>query len=196
MTQWMSMSSKNKWSALWMEEWISECISKWVSKSVTRVWGSEWSRSHWASFPDHSAGVGMGEGRDEDPLEKEMVIQYSSLEKPMDRGAWRVTAHGVEKCWTWLSDWTATNCTLGSHEIWLSEQLKWSFKICLVFSLYERQISIIFLWGQLYGSLCPQLENSGNYSLLSTWNVELTGWQLLRSDKNPWNIKCFFTDTS
>ena len=43
-------------------------------------------------------GVGMGEGRDEDPLEKEMVIQYSSLEKPMDRGAWRVTAHGVEKC--------------------------------------------------------------------------------------------------
>ena len=45
-----------------------------------------------------NGGVGMGEGRDEDPLEKEMVIQYSSLEKPMDRGAWRVTAHGVEKC--------------------------------------------------------------------------------------------------
>ena len=33
-------------------------------------------------------------------------FQYSCLENPMDRGAWRATVHGVEKSWTrlkWLS---------------------------------------------------------------------------------------------
>ena len=29
-------------------------------------------------------------------------LQYSSLENPMDRGAWRDTAHGVAKSWTQL----------------------------------------------------------------------------------------------
>ena len=27
-------------------------------------------------------------------------LQYSCLENPMDRGAWRVTVHGVAKSWT------------------------------------------------------------------------------------------------
>ena len=27
-------------------------------------------------------------------------LQYSCLEKPMDRGAWRATVHGVAKSWT------------------------------------------------------------------------------------------------
>ena len=33
----------------------------------------------------------------EDPLEKEMAtqLQYSCLENPMDRGAWRATVRGV-----------------------------------------------------------------------------------------------------
>ena len=29
-------------------------------------------------------------------------LQYSCLEKPMDRGAWWATAHGVAKSWTQL----------------------------------------------------------------------------------------------
>ena len=34
----------------------------------------------------------------EDLLEKEMAtLQYSCLENPMDRGAWRATVHGVAK---------------------------------------------------------------------------------------------------
>ena len=35
----------------------------------------------------------------EDPLEKENSnpLQYSSLENPMDRGAWQATVHEVEK---------------------------------------------------------------------------------------------------
>ena len=31
----------------------------------------------------------------EDPLEKEMALQYSCLENPLDRGAWQATVHGV-----------------------------------------------------------------------------------------------------
>ena len=31
-------------------------------------------------------------------------LQYSYLENPMDRGAWRATAHGVTESWTQLSD--------------------------------------------------------------------------------------------
>ena len=30
-------------------------------------------------------------------------LQYSCLENPMDRGAWRATVHGVAKSWTGLS---------------------------------------------------------------------------------------------
>ena len=29
-------------------------------------------------------------------------LQYSSLENPMDRGAWQAMVHGVTKCWTRL----------------------------------------------------------------------------------------------
>ena len=34
-------------------------------------------------------------------------LQYSCLENPMDRGAWRATAHGVAKSRTQLSDFTS-----------------------------------------------------------------------------------------
>ena len=33
-------------------------------------------------------------------------LQYSCLENPMDRGAWRATIHGVAKSWTRLNDFT------------------------------------------------------------------------------------------
>ena len=31
-------------------------------------------------------------------------LQYSYLEKPMDRGLWQTTAHGVTKSWIQLSE--------------------------------------------------------------------------------------------
>ena len=40
-----------------------------------------------------SGSLGGGNG---DPL------QYSCLENPMNRGAWRATVHRVTKSWTWL----------------------------------------------------------------------------------------------
>ena len=35
-------------------------------------------------------------------------LQYSCLESPMDRGAWRVTIHGVTKGRTQLRQWRVT----------------------------------------------------------------------------------------
>ena len=35
-------------------------------------------------------------------------LQYSCLENPMDRGAWRATVHRVAKSWTRLNDFTLT----------------------------------------------------------------------------------------
>ena len=40
----------------------------------------------------------------EDPLEEGMATQYSCLENPMDRGAWRAIVHGVEKSQIQLND--------------------------------------------------------------------------------------------
>ena len=35
-------------------------------------------------------------------------LQYSCLENPMDRAAWRAIAHGVTKSLTWLWDYSFT----------------------------------------------------------------------------------------
>ena len=42
----------------------------------------------------------------EDPLEEENrnSLQYSCLENPMDRGAWKAIIYGVAKSWTRLND--------------------------------------------------------------------------------------------
>ena len=43
----------------------------------------------------------------EDPLEKEMALQYSCLENLTDGGDWKATVHGVAKSRTRLSDFTS-----------------------------------------------------------------------------------------
>ena len=37
------------------------------------------------------------------------LLQYSSLENLMDRGAWQATVHGITKSWAWLSSHTHTH---------------------------------------------------------------------------------------
>ena len=49
------------------------------------------------SIPGSGRSPGGGNGK---------PLQYSSLENPMDRGAWWATGHGVINSWTWLSDFT------------------------------------------------------------------------------------------
>ena len=77
----------------------------------------------------------VGEGREEVPLEKKVAIRSSILvwKSPWTEEPGGLQSMGSQECGIWLGDETATNCTLGSREIWLPEQLKWSFKICLVF---------------------------------------------------------------
>ena len=36
----------------------------------------------------------------EDPLEKQIAVQYSYLENSMDKGTWQATVYGVAKSWT------------------------------------------------------------------------------------------------
>ena len=43
-------------------------------------------------------------------------LQYSCPENPMDRGAWQVTAHGVAKSWTQLSDYIHRWVEEGRHQ--------------------------------------------------------------------------------
>ena len=55
---------------------------------------------------DLSPGLGKSSGgRHGNPQ------QYSCLENPMDRGAWRATVHGVSKSWTWLKWLNMHTCT-------------------------------------------------------------------------------------
>ena len=56
------------------------------------------------SIPGSGRSPGRGYGN---------PLQYSCLEDPMDRGAWRAAVHGVVKSWTRLSGpaWTHVLCT-------------------------------------------------------------------------------------
>ena len=49
----------------------------------------------WGSIPESGTPPGEGHGN---------PLQYSCLENPTDRGAWRATVHRVTKTQTWLSD--------------------------------------------------------------------------------------------
>ena len=59
----------------------------------------------WLSGKESTSNAGASGGpwvhslHGEYPLEKEManLLQYSCLENPMDRGAWRATVHGVTR---------------------------------------------------------------------------------------------------
>ena len=52
------------------------------------------------SVPGSGRSPGEGHGN---------LLQYSGLENPMDRGAWRATVHRVTKSWTQLRDFAQGN---------------------------------------------------------------------------------------
>ena len=60
------------------------------------------------SIPGSGRSPGGGQGN---------PLQYSCLENPMDRGAWRATVHGVMKSWTRLKQ-----LSMHAHErdVWVS----------------------------------------------------------------------------
>ena len=52
-------------------------------------------------------------------------LQYSCLENPMDRGAWKAAVHGVAEGWTRLSDFTFTFHSLKKEMATHSSVLAW-----------------------------------------------------------------------
>ena len=60
------------------------------------------------------SGSGRSHGGDTDS-----PLQYSCLEKPMDRAAWRATVHRITKSLTWLSNWAHVH----TENNWFSFQL-------------------------------------------------------------------------
>ena len=51
-------------------------------------------------------------------------LQYSCLEKSMDRGAWWATAHGVARSWTRLSAKGPATATLQNYRLYCVSQIK------------------------------------------------------------------------
>ena len=60
--------------------------------------GSDGKAGDPGSIPGSGRSLGEGNGK---------PLQYSCLENPMDRAAWRATVHGVAKSRTRLSDFTS-----------------------------------------------------------------------------------------
>ena len=48
-------------------------------------------------------------------------LQNSCMKKPMDRGAWKATVHGVAQSWTWLSDWLSIHTVVLNYLSFLIE---------------------------------------------------------------------------
>ena len=78
------------------------------------------------SFPGWGRSPGVGNGN---LLQYSffffLILQYSCLENPMDRGAWWATVHGLQKSQTWLSThargiWRMQNAFYGD-QVWGSE---------------------------------------------------------------------------
>ena len=81
-----------------------QCSQKWDQKKPVLIcqlslyWLSLWLNKLMAgegsSVPGWERSPGVGNCN---------LLQYFSLENPMDRGAWQITVHGVSRGWTQLS---------------------------------------------------------------------------------------------
>ena len=96
--------------------WIGGCCPwgsqsrTWLSNEAQHRWHSgQELASHgmrckkWGVIPESGRSRGGGHSN---------PFQHSCLENPIDRGAWRATAHRIEKSWTWLR-------RLSTHTGWI-----------------------------------------------------------------------------
>ena len=80
------------------------------------------------SIPGLGRSSGVGNGT---------PLQYSCLENPMDKGAWRATIPRVAKSQTWLSDWACTHSSIITIS---KESMKLHFLHYRKLSKYQRQL--------------------------------------------------------
>ena len=92
---------------------------------------------------DSGSVLGLGrspEGRHGNPL------QYSYLEKVMDRGTWQV--HRIPKCWTRLKQLSMhTHACIRMHALQLDDTIL-SFHLC--FALHYSRVPLIVFFCLLY----------------------------------------------
>ena len=96
----------------------------------------------------------------EDPLEEGNPLQYSCLENPMDRGAWRAIVHRIAVRWDLLY-------FLLFYRYWL----KWEAKefLPVLFRLFSHTYKSFYLW--LLSVSCYQLSTS-SFTILSVPELE------------------------
>ena len=99
----------------------------------------------------------------------------------MDREAWCATIHGVEKTWTWLSDWTDwyayiivynTKCML--LNIYLNQSfifIHTNKYVCVCIRLYEREDKLS-KWRQIF--LMAEKRNFWIQKNIQDWVISLT----------------------
>ena len=94
------------WCTEWIKPWPLFCswLFLWHSPFLSQVKGypgaSDYKESA-CSAEDPSSIPGSGRSPGEGTSNP---LQYSYLENPMDRRAWRATVHGVAKSWTQLNN--------------------------------------------------------------------------------------------
>ena len=80
--------------------WVLISLTYWQQRGLPRGYSGKVSacqcRRHKHKWRGWGRSHGVGNGN---------PLQYSCLENPMDRGAWRATVHGVTKSRTQLSGW-------------------------------------------------------------------------------------------
>ena len=122
-------------------------------------------------------GRSAGEGSGNPP-------QYSCLENPTDRGAWRATVHVVAKSWTWLSDWTTTAC--------VGEASEMSVVVSGIFQLCQEEIHC--LWRT--ESKCPWplrkqtqawLKDSLKFCISRYQSLWSVSWAWDKASRPPWS---------
>ena len=65
------------------------------------------------NLPANAGDTGLTPGSGRSPGEGNgNPLQYSCLENPMDKGAWKGTVHGVTKSWTRLGNFTFFHYTI------------------------------------------------------------------------------------
>ena len=123
-----------------------------------------------AGDPGSIPGLGRYPGE-----ENGYLLQYSCLEKPMNRGAWWGAVHGVTKSWT-LSDWARTHTQI----LPLKRSLKTSktnmCQLCLNF-LKRKDYKPILNSLMIYVLKCLGVKVTDVYN--SLWNAsksKMTWW--------------------